>query len=171
MAWYSLAPNPYLSQCWHRSMSSCHYQPKMISKSNCPLGYPTSVFVNLYRSRAITSTNDDSSLILIFVTKSEWVNICLCRIVVHMYIWICRDHFVYVPSQWETTLQCNIVSHWLGAYTKRSLNMLQNLTIVVFTYLLVFTEQIMFFKFIANILVLSVFRMLIWNGPLVVMRL
>ena len=34
---------------------------------------------------------------------------------------ISRDHFVYVPSQWETTLQCNVVSHWLGAYTKWSL--------------------------------------------------
>ena len=32
-----------------------------------------------------------------------------------------RDYFVYVPNQWETMLQCNIVSHWLGAYTKRSL--------------------------------------------------
>ena len=32
-----------------------------------------------------------------------------------------RDHFVYVPSQWEMTLQCNIISHWLGAYTKWSL--------------------------------------------------
>ena len=32
-----------------------------------------------------------------------------------------RDHFVYAPSQWETTLQCNVVSHWLGAYTKWSL--------------------------------------------------
>ena len=87
------------------------------------MGYPTSVFIHLYRSQAISSTNDDCSLILIFVTKSQWVNICLCRIVVHMYIWICRDHFVYVPSQWETTLQCNMVSHWLAAYTKRSLNM------------------------------------------------
>ena len=28
-----------------------------------------------------------------------------------------KDHFVYAPSQWETTLQCNIDSHWLGAYT------------------------------------------------------
>ena len=25
-------------------------------------------------------------------------------------------HFVYVHSQWVTTLQCNVVSHWLGAY-------------------------------------------------------
>ena len=29
-----------------------------------------------------------------------------------------KDNFVYAPSQWETTLQCNVVSHWLGAYTK-----------------------------------------------------
>ena len=32
-----------------------------------------------------------------------------------------RDHFVYAPSQWETTLQCNVVSHWMGPYTKLSL--------------------------------------------------
>ena len=32
-----------------------------------------------------------------------------------------RDHFVYAFSQWETTLQCNIVSHWLGPYTEWSL--------------------------------------------------
>ena len=25
---------------------------------------------------------------------------------------IVRDHIVHVPSQWETTLQCNVVSHW-----------------------------------------------------------
>ena len=32
-----------------------------------------------------------------------------------------KDHFVYVPSQWETTLPCNVVSHWLGTYTEWSL--------------------------------------------------
>ena len=32
-----------------------------------------------------------------------------------------RDHFVYAPSQWQMTLHCNVVSHWLGAYTKWSL--------------------------------------------------
>ena len=31
-----------------------------------------------------------------------------------------RDHFLYVRSQWETTSQCNVVSHWLGAYRKWS---------------------------------------------------
>ena len=29
-----------------------------------------------------------------------------------------RDHFVYAPSQWEMMLLSNIISHWLGAYTK-----------------------------------------------------
>ena len=38
-----------------------------------------------------------------------------------------RDHLVCAPSQWETTLHCkttlycNVVCHWLGACTKRSL--------------------------------------------------
>ena len=32
-----------------------------------------------------------------------------------------RDYFVYAASQWGTTLHCNVVSHWLGAYTKLSL--------------------------------------------------
>ena len=38
-----------------------------------------------------------------------------------------RDHSVHVPSQWETTLHCNVVSHWLGAYTKSSLNTINSL--------------------------------------------
>ena len=32
-----------------------------------------------------------------------------------------RNHFVYAPSQWETALHCNIASHWMGTYTKWSL--------------------------------------------------
>ena len=32
-----------------------------------------------------------------------------------------NDYFVYVPSQWQTMLHCNVVSHWLSAYTKWSL--------------------------------------------------
>ena len=31
------------------------------------------------------------------------------------------DHFVNAPSQWGTTLHCNVVSHWQGTYTKWSL--------------------------------------------------
>ena len=32
-----------------------------------------------------------------------------------------RNHFVHAPSQWEMMLHCNVISHWLGAYTKWSL--------------------------------------------------
>ena len=35
----------------------------------------------------------------------------------------CRDHDLYAPSQWETMSQCNVVSHWLGANTKWSLQL------------------------------------------------
>ena len=34
------------------------------------------------------------------------------------YIIDTRDNFVYAPDQWENTLHCNVVSHWLVAYTK-----------------------------------------------------
>ena len=34
-----------------------------------------------------------------------------------------RNHFVCASKQWETTLHCNIVSHWLGAYKKWSLKL------------------------------------------------
>ena len=32
-----------------------------------------------------------------------------------------RYHFVHAPSQWEMTLHWNVIAHWLGAYTKWSL--------------------------------------------------
>ena len=41
-----------------------------------------------------------------------------------------RDHFVYAPSQWDMTLQCNVISHWVDAFTKWSLLM----SIKVYTY-------------------------------------
>ena len=33
----------------------------------------------------------------------------------------CRDQSRYVPNQWETSLHCNHVSHWLSAYLDWSL--------------------------------------------------
>ena len=35
---------------------------------------------------------------------------------------ICRDQSRYVPSQWEMSLDCNDVSHWLGTYLGWSLH-------------------------------------------------
>ena len=41
-----------------------------------------------------------------------------------MVFWIFyREHFMNASSQWEITLHCYVVSHWLGAYTNWSLIM------------------------------------------------
>ena len=43
----------------------------------------------------------------------------------------CRDNSVYAPSQWDTTLHCNVVSHWLGAFTNWSLQPSERISQVV----------------------------------------
>ena len=48
----------------------------------------------------------------------------------------CRDHFVYTPSLWETTLQCSLIPHWLGAYIKWSLIIYQILNLQKIPYTL-----------------------------------
>ena len=35
-----------------------------------------------------------------------------------------RVHFANAPSQWETSWQCNVVSHWLSAWTEGSVVLL-----------------------------------------------
>ena len=49
-----------------------------------------------------------------------------------------RDHFVYAPSQWETMLHYNVVSHWLGTCIERSLPSLQWCQISIKTFQLAF---------------------------------
>ena len=101
-----------------------------------------------YRQQAITWTNDDSvhrcisaSPELNEFTYFNWLLWYVYNISFHLHLmtyflvpacfstqwWrniqtTYRDHFVYAPNQWETTLQCNVVSHWLGAFTRWSLN-------------------------------------------------
>ena len=57
------------------------------------------------------------------VTSSliDWAHIQMIHILWSILRWwIRRDHSGYGPSQWETTLQCNVVSHWLSPYTEWS---------------------------------------------------
>ena len=71
----------------------------------------------LWKSLAKFLTCDQKNL---FFTVSH----ALLFIFQQMSVSICRDHFVYAPCQWGKTLHCNIVFHWLSAYTKWSLQML-----------------------------------------------
>ena len=51
----------------------------------------------------------------------EWLQgLWMCHNIIQSALVLPRVHFVYAPRQWET-LHCNVVSHWLGAYTKWSL--------------------------------------------------
>ena len=46
-----------------------------------------------------------------------------------------RDHCVYELSQWEMTLQCNVISHWLSSYTEWSLHVSPQLQPCHYTHL------------------------------------
>ena len=51
---------------------------------------------------------------MIYVIATLYVIFCY-----NWWLWYnetCRDQSRYLPSQWETSLQCNDVSHWLGTY-------------------------------------------------------
>ena len=62
------------------------------------------------------------------ITRGQWVNVSPPMVFREKLIFAWPFHFTayraqskIVPSQWETWLQCNHVSHWLGAYLDWSL--------------------------------------------------
>ena len=56
------------------------------------------------KQQIVSSTNQTQYMIWCFLSA----NCCTA----------CRNHFVNAPSQWETTLQCNVVCHWVDVYTR-----------------------------------------------------
>ena len=76
----------------------------MYSYSNCAFyfltGYPKRIF--LEHSEISSSSMQSLHHVLCLVRRPKYI----------------RDHFVNAPSQWETTLHCNVVSHRLGAFTE-----------------------------------------------------
>ena len=64
----------------------------------------------------------------------------------HWYIvsWIYRTDSRLAPSQWETSLQCNAVSHWLGANLESALDICRssscNISVMIFFYLFFFCQ-------------------------------
>ena len=77
-----------------------------------------------------TLAQQPQSVMVLAINMPEWSwtkpqSECHCSVVYNS-----RDHFVYAPSQWETTLQCNVVSHWLG-HTKNNPRKSQLLTTAI----------------------------------------
>ena len=67
--------------------------------------------------------NCDQISSLLFMLHQHYLNHELIQLLWNRFQ-TCRDHFVYAPSQWETALHCNMISYWLGAFTKWSLDLL-----------------------------------------------
>ena len=109
-----LYPLLYPSQCWLPS----------VSQGNAPLKQGVQYYIRLISPAAalqepppkVCRTKIYEWGMLLWKSLLGWISWCLICKSSH-----CRDYFVYAPKQWETTLQCNIISHWLGAYTKRSI--------------------------------------------------
>ena len=45
----------------------------------------------------------------------------LMWLILFLFLFFCKDHFVCAPSQWEMSLHWNVISHWLGTFKKWSL--------------------------------------------------
>ena len=80
------------------------------------------------------------------IITGELVNVVevIVMPIIPYYTMVCRDHFAYVPSQWETVLQCNAVFHWLSAYTKWSLSMT---SLIITNHMKINWHQVTRFKF------------------------
>ena len=59
--------------------------------------------------------------LLINAPKLSYLWPVVCYWYCSMFFLFSRDHSVHAPIQWETTLHCNVISHWLAVYTKLSL--------------------------------------------------
>ena len=93
----------------------------------------------VFEEKVLSNERDNYSKYPITKVKgtltTRWLSLQLCRCVCrwlgalkmeHMQAewWPrCRGYSLHAPSQWETTLHCNVVSHCLGAYTIWSLKL------------------------------------------------
>ena len=99
----------------------------MITSCTCSWCYDnTMVQVNMVKGRPehCTLLHSPCTLLLFIVWALVFHEVLVTMAIqTEEYSSSCRDHFVYAPSPWEKTSHCNIVSHWLAAYTKWSLQL------------------------------------------------
>ena len=125
MLWLWLRPicRGLLSQCTRACANS----------TSNPSGYAVGIWLPVSHAPSCIVTTNPSTAGLNptsnYLTQLWTKCILLCHI---------QWFNVNMPSQWETMLQCNSVSHWLGAFTKWSLHIGANQTSwSTFNYLLI----------------------------------
>ena len=112
-----MSPSHYPNQCWLIMITEVLW--------HSPRGNCTENAQNIYSYMSVKITNLKSQPHLSEANELNWP--------ISKFKWqmseitcgplgsVSKDHFVYAPSQWETTLQCNVVSHWLDTFIKWSL--------------------------------------------------
>ena len=127
MAWRLLASSQYFNCCWDGVI--CTIKKKLQSNLN----HITNTFC---LENTFQNLNCENSHYLsrcwhtctIDCNKRQWNSNQTTEIFIQKCIWICLQmpsilgaDLRFVPSQWETALLCNDVSHWLGANLESAL--------------------------------------------------
>ena len=74
-----------------------------------------------YEQKQPSKLNSDARYLALVYKVGGWHLAFVYKVAGFKILWLNQGSFQHVPNQWETTLHCNIISHWLGAYTKWSL--------------------------------------------------
>ena len=98
--------------------------------------YPSKILQNLWRGWCswciyFPFIQDFAKYLVAILYHFSGALITLFKLLGLPYGIIYRDHSVYGPSQWQTALQCNAVSHWLGPYTEWSLHLSWSVMVLV----------------------------------------
>ena len=126
MAWCCQATSHYRSQCWSRSLSPYGVtRPQWVDLSR-----QGDLFMHWWNgSRLVhmmtchlsgTKTLPELSIAQCQLDPQEQISASRCSRITFWEI-ASRDQSMYAPSQWEMSLHCNDISHWLGAYLDWSL--------------------------------------------------
>ena len=101
---------------WRLSLYNLWVPPSMAKLVPWRLPGFSDIFGNWYLSQGLFP---HSLFMLVPVILHFVVDVIMSERNCAIFTW--RDHSGYGLSQWETTLQCNVVSHSLSSYPKRSL--------------------------------------------------
>ena len=101
-------------KCHGAKQAPGHQQPPCITRLNI-LQQPYYATYILRYSHHTNYVGMSSSV------SNPLVSILLMGCSYYYFFCLIRYQSMYAPSQWETSLQCNDVSHWLGAYLNWSL--------------------------------------------------
>ena len=100
---------------------SCYYHEshRCIKWSDSHILLPRKLWLTSMQSHQVIPSAKWLQLGWATENRLEWYETCILSI--RHVIYTAQDQSRYAPSQWEMSLQCNDISHWLSAYLDWSL--------------------------------------------------